>query len=123
MLCQDFLLGCLCDPVINFPSSVQQNGLPGEGRNEGLVPGNDVLTSDFMGFSLARTLARILFVPRLRPPPPPKKPKRRCEPEEGYLRCSKRVSEAPGSGSMVSWLSVLVNLWVSSNMIFLSSVN
>ena len=30
------------------------------------------------------------FVPRLRPPPPPQKPRRRCGPEEGYLRCSKR---------------------------------
>ena len=48
---------------------MQKNGLPGEGRNEGLVPGNDVLTNGFIGFSLARTLARILFVPRLRPAP------------------------------------------------------
>ena len=44
----------------------------------------------FIGFSLAWILARILFVPRLGPPPPPEKPRRRCEPEEGYLRCSKR---------------------------------
>ena len=47
---------------------MQKNGLPGEGRHEGLVPRNDVLTNDFIGFSLARTLARILFVPRLHPP-------------------------------------------------------
>ena len=32
-------------------------------------------------------------------------------------------SEAPGSGSMGSWLSVFVNFWVSFNTIFLSSVN
>ena len=38
--------------------------------------------------------------------PPPKKPKRRCEPEKSYLPCSKRVSEAPGSGSMASWLYI-----------------
>ena len=50
-----------------FRSSVQKNGLPGEGRHEGLVPRNDVLTNGFIGFSLARTLARILFVPRLPP--------------------------------------------------------
>ena len=51
-----------------FRSSVYKNGLPGEGRHEGLVPRNDVLTNDFIWFSLARTLARILFVPRLRSP-------------------------------------------------------
>ena len=51
-----------------FRSSVSKNGLPGEGRHEGLVPRNDVLTNGFIGFSLARTLARILFVPSLRPP-------------------------------------------------------
>ena len=66
-----------------FRSSVQKNRLPGEGRHEGLVPRNDVLTNGFIGFSLAR----ILFVPRS---PPPQKPRRRCELEEGYLRCSKR---------------------------------
>ena len=51
-----------------FRSSVQKNGPPGEGRHEGLVPRNDVLANGFIGFSLAWTLARILFVPRLRPP-------------------------------------------------------
>ena len=65
---------------------MQKNGPPWEGRHEGL---NNVLTNGFIRVSLARTLARILFVPRLRPPPP-QKPRRRCGPEEGYLRCSKR---------------------------------
>ena len=78
------LLGCpfLGPPSykFGFRSSVQKNGFPGEGRHEGLVPRNDVLTNGFIGFSLARTLARILFVPRLRPPP---KIRRRCLPEEG----------------------------------------
>ena len=64
---------------------MQKNGPPWEGRHEGL---NNVLTNGFIRVSLARTLARILFVPRLRPPP--QKPRRRCGPEEGYLRCSKR---------------------------------
>ena len=86
------LLGCLCGPVTNFGfrSSVSKDGLPGEGRNECLVPRNDVLTNAFIGFSLAQTLARILFVPRLRTP---QKPRRRCEPEEGYLRCLKRFDD------------------------------
>ena len=70
-----------------FRSSVQKNGPLGEGGHEGPVPRNDVLTNGFIRFSLTRTLARILFVPRLRPPG---KPRRRCEPEESYLRCSKR---------------------------------
>ena len=54
---------------IGFRSSVQKNGPTGEGRQEGLVPRNNVLTNGFIRFSLARTLARILFVPRLRSPP------------------------------------------------------
>ena len=69
-----------------FRSSGQKNGLPGEVRHKGLVPRNDVLTNGFIGFSLARTLARIfLYLVSA-----PQKPRRRCEPEEGYLRCSKR---------------------------------
>ena len=51
-----------------FQSSVSKNRHPGEGGHEGLVPRNDVLTNGFIGFSLARALARILFVPRLRSP-------------------------------------------------------
>ena len=69
-----------------FQSSVQKNGPPGEGIHEALALRNDDLTNGFLRFYLTRTLARILFVPFLRP----KKPRRRCEPEEGYLRCSKR---------------------------------
>ena len=62
------------------------NGLPGKGRHEGLVPRNDVLTGGFIRFSLARTLARIFFVPRLRSPRNPEG----VANQEGYLRCSKR---------------------------------
>ena len=62
------------------------NGLPGEERHEGLVPRNDVLTGGFIRFSLARTLARIFFVPRLRFPRNPEG----VANQEGYLCCSKR---------------------------------
>ena len=65
---------------------MQKYGPPGKGRHAGLVPRSDVLTNGFIRFSLALTLVRILYVPRLRP----QKPRRRCEPEESYLRCSKR---------------------------------
>ena len=70
----DFVTGVITGlPVrpshkMGFRSSAAKNGLPGEGRHEGLAPRNDVLTNGFIWFSLARTLARILFVPRLRPP-------------------------------------------------------
>ena len=45
-----------------FRSSVQEKRSPEEGRHEGLVPRNDVLTIGFIGFSFARTLAPILSV-------------------------------------------------------------
>ena len=38
---------------MGFRSSVSKNGHPGEGKHEGLVPRNDVLTNGFIGFSLA----------------------------------------------------------------------
>ena len=69
-LCVYYWAACAAQYKFGFRSSVKKNGLPGEGRHEALVPRNDVLTNGFIGFSLARTLARILFVPRLRPPPP-----------------------------------------------------
>ena len=59
---------CASSHKMGFRSSAAKNGLPGEGRHDGLVPRNDVLTNGFIWFSLARTLARILFVPRLRSP-------------------------------------------------------
>ena len=64
-----------------------KNGLAEEGRHEGLVPRNDVLTGGFIGFSLARTLTRIIFlVTRLRSPRNPEG----VANQEGYLPCSKR---------------------------------
>ena len=84
-----FITGLPVQPSykFGFRSSVQKNGLRVEGRHEDLVPRNDVLTNGFIGFSFARTLVRILFCSSS---PPHQKPRRRSEPEEGYLRCSKR---------------------------------
>ena len=48
---------------MGFRSLVSKSGHPGEGKHEGLVRRNNVLTNGFIGFSLACTLARILFVP------------------------------------------------------------
>ena len=53
---------------MGFRLSVSQSGHPGEGKHESLVGRNDVLTNGFIGFSLACTLARILFVTCLRSP-------------------------------------------------------
>ena len=50
-------LSALPSYKFGFRSSVQKNGPPGEGRQEGLIPRNDVLTNGFIRFSLARTLA------------------------------------------------------------------
>ena len=79
----------------HFRSSAAKNGLPGERRHEGLVPRNDVLTNGFIWFSLARTLGYFLYLVCA----PPEKPTKRCEPEECYLRCSKRLDH--GSHSII----------------------
>ena len=58
-----------------------------KGRHEGLVPRNDVLTMVSHDFLLHGALAGyFLYLVSA----PPEKPTRRCKPEEGYLRCSKR---------------------------------
>ena len=67
------LLGCPFQgcPVINSVfGRLCRKTVPGGGKTRGLVPRDDVLTNGFIRFSLARTLARILIVPVLRPPPP-----------------------------------------------------
>ena len=46
---KDFIITGL--PVrhkMSFRSSVSKSGLPGEGKHEGLVPRNDVLTNGFI---------------------------------------------------------------------------
>ena len=59
---------CASSHKMGFWSSVSKSGLPGEGRHQGLVPRNDVLKNGFIWFFLARSLARILFVPCLLSP-------------------------------------------------------
>ena len=39
---------CAPSHKMGFRSSVSKSGLPGEGRHEGLVPRNDVLTDGFI---------------------------------------------------------------------------
>ena len=47
---QDFVTGLPGKPSykMGFRSSAAKNGLPGEGRHEGLVARNDVLTNGFI---------------------------------------------------------------------------
>ena len=51
--CCFFITGLPVRPShkFGFRSSVSKSGLPGEGRHEGLVPRNDVLTNGFIRFS------------------------------------------------------------------------
>ena len=39
---------CAPSPKMGFRSSAAKNGLPGEGRHEGLVPRNHVVTNGFI---------------------------------------------------------------------------
>ena len=96
-----------------FRSSVKKNGLPGEGRHEGLVPRNDVLTNGFIGFSLARTLARKLFVTRLHPPPPPRNP-------EGVSNLKKAICFVQSDSIIGEWRAVCFKIIFVSCTISLS---
>ena len=69
---------------MGFRSSAAKNGLPGEGRHEGLAMFSQMVSYEFLlhgalhGYFLYLVCA------------PPEKPTKRSEPEEGYLRYSKR---------------------------------
>ena len=75
-----------------FRSSVQKNGLPaGGGKTRGSGTEKRCSHKWFHKVSYDFLLHRIsheyfLYLVSA----PPEKPRRRCEPEEGYLRCSKR---------------------------------
>ena len=82
---------------MGFRSSAAKNGLPGEGRQEGLVPRNDVLTNGFIYDFLLHEPLHGYFLYLVCAPP--EKPTKRCKSEEGYLRCSKRLDR--GSHSII----------------------
>ena len=44
----NYWAACAPSHKMGFRSSAAKNGLPGEGRHEGLVPRNDVLTDGFI---------------------------------------------------------------------------
>ena len=47
-LISSYWAACAPSHKMGFRSSVSKSGLPGEGRHEGLVPRNDVLTKGFI---------------------------------------------------------------------------
>ena len=46
--CTSYWAACAPSHKMGFRSLVSKSGLPGEGRHEGLVPRNDVLTNGFI---------------------------------------------------------------------------
>ena len=47
-LCVNYWAACAPSHKMGFRSSAAKNGLPGEGKHEGLVPRDDVLTNGFI---------------------------------------------------------------------------
>ena len=92
----NYWAACAPSHKMGFRSSVSKSGLPGEGRHQGLVPRNDVLTMVSYEFLLHEPLhGYFLYLVCA----PPEKPTKRCEPEEGYLRRLKRFDH--GSHSII----------------------
>ena len=92
------LLGCLCGPVIKWAFGRLQRKTASRGREDTrvwyretmfsqMVSYDFLLHEPFHGYFLYLVCA------------PPEKPTKRCEPEEGYLRCSKRFDH--GSHSII----------------------
>ena len=85
-------------PVINSVFCAEKR-TPGGGKTQGLVPRSDVLTSGFIRFSFAPTLARIyIFYLALAPPEKPEG----VASQEGYLRCLKRFDDRSHFRSFVT---------------------
>ena len=84
-----FLLGCLCGPVIKLAFGLRCRKVVSRGREDTRVCYRETMFSQMVlyEFLLHGALdGYFLYLVCA----PPEKPTRRCEPEEGYLRCSKR---------------------------------
>ena len=83
------LLGCLCGPVINSAFGRRCRKVVSRGREDTRVWYRETMFSQMVSYDfllhgpLHGYFLDLVFAP-------PEKPTRRCEPEEGYLRCSKR---------------------------------
>ena len=83
------LRGCLCGPVINSVFDRLCRKTASRGREDTMVWYRETMFSQMVSydFLLHEPLhGYFLYLVCA----PPEKPTRRCEPEEGYLRCSKR---------------------------------
>ena len=87
--CLTSLLGCLCGPVINSVFGRRCRKVVSRGREDTRVWYRETMFSQMVSydFLLHEPLhGYFLYLVSA----PPEKPTRRCKPEEGYLRCSKR---------------------------------
>ena len=83
------LLGCLCGPVINLVFGRLCTKTASRGREDTRVWYRETMFSQMVSYDfLLHGLLHEYFLYLVSAPPG--KPRRRCAPKEGYLRCSKR---------------------------------
>ena len=93
-----FLLGCLCDPVIKWAFGRRCQKVVSREREDTRVWYRETVFSQMVSYEfLLHGALHGYFLYLVCAPP--EKPTRRCEPEEGYLRCSKRFDH--GSHSII----------------------
>ena len=79
------LLGCLCGPVINSVFGRRCRKTVIRGREDTRIWYRETMFSQMVSYDFLLHGYSLYLVSA-----PPEKPTRRCKPEEGYLRCSKR---------------------------------
>ena len=84
-----YSLGCLCGPVIKWAFGRLRRKTASWGREGTRVWYQETMFSKMVSYEfLLHGALHGYFLYLVSPPP--EKPTRRCEPEESYLRCSKR---------------------------------
>ena len=91
-----YLLGCLCGPVIKWAFGRRCQKVVSQGREDTRVWYRETLFSQMVSYEFLLQGALHGYFLYLGCAPP-EKPTRRCEPEEGYLRCSKRFDHGSHS--------------------------
>ena len=94
----EYLLGCLCAPIIKWAFGRRCRKVVSRGKEDTRDWYRETMFSQMVlyEFLLHGALhGYFLYLVCV----PPEKPTRRCEPEEGYLRCSKRFDH--GSHSII----------------------
>ena len=94
----NLLLGCLWGPVMKWAFGRLRRKTASRGREDTRVRYGKTMFSQMVSYeSLLHGALHGYFLYLVSAPP--EKPTRRCEPEEGYLRCSKRFGH--GSHSII----------------------